>query len=517
MTELVSIKLYGNAEVTVYEHGSQSGDRARIMANTYELDTLEDEITSFTLRVAPSKNFACLFEHPGFRGTPICLPAGSQTSNVGSVFNDKASSLLLGGAAEIKMYEDGGYSGSSTTRSVSRAYLSDIGFDDKVTGYKVTVNNKDDWEHSVELADKLGHNAKFFDQHFLSTHNSSTSDDYVANFGLGTNQGISIYQQLELGARVIELDPHGTNSNAYFCHATDCGFSGLRVNAKRLFNEINTFLDTHPEAFIVVRNEDHLNDGEYDDYKAALTNSFGSKLYTPSGTSCGQAVPSSTRLGDRIAAGQRILFMGLDCGSSGVSDVADTIFAYTSHEIGRNSDFSNCGFVARTTRHTRVVESDNIFANDRVADSDLTPATRCGINSIGLDHVQLSDVGDSDGRFTRQFWTWLENHPSDSARCAYAGAPSSSSLRALATFRGTSSCGTTRKYLCRNSSDNLVVSNGQGSHGQGASVCANEGHSFTTPITPVEANELINNHIPQAGTVWVNLKSSNGESWSSPQ
>ena len=70
--KISSIKLYGDATVTIYQHGGYGGAKTTIMANTYKMDDLDDEISSFRVGHRQSNDFACLFEHPGFRGTPIC-------------------------------------------------------------------------------------------------------------------------------------------------------------------------------------------------------------------------------------------------------------------------------------------------------------------------------------------------------------------------------------------------------------------------------------------------------------
>ncbi len=92
------------------------------------------------------------------------------------------------------MFSHPDFKGRKKTITRSHAYISDIGWDDEVDGFRLSKRKPLEWEAAVNLMYDSGNKASFYHQHRPGSHNSYQSDDYIDEiFSLGSNQDVSIY------------------------------------------------------------------------------------------------------------------------------------------------------------------------------------------------------------------------------------------------------------------------------------------------------------------------------------
>jgi len=529
---VTSVRLYGDADVTMYDHSDYGGYSFRVLSNIWKMDFYNDEISSFKIRHRTSANFACFFEHPGYRGTSRCVPGNSDQKTFWSLDND-FSSVLIGGRAQVTIYTGDNF--TSSNKTIDRSYndLEDIGWDDRIDSAKVRDRADKSWESALDDQYALGDQNTINLQHHIGSHNSYNSTAYFssASLFLGKNHSYSLYELLEQGVRELELDGHGSSSKAYFCHSVDCTKSSARLNMRRAFAEMQDFLRTNEDAFLIVRFEDALNDGEYDWMREAMIRAFGNKLYRPdqvnpgSGHYCsngGAKVSADVKLEDLKAQGKQILFWGLSCDNDGAGRADEVIWVRSASEPKYNEDFAATCNDENANKFSRIVESINNFDDKQTPEDQIPSAIRCGVNAIGMDRIgggwyktNNNVNGDTSfnewtGRFGLQMWSWRpETNPSVGS-CAYSH-PSGAEghgKHSLATFKH-GNCNDTRSYLCENS-NGYFLSSVSGNWNNGNAICSNEGGSFAVPRSPVEAYDMIQTIIANGqSNIWINHASSN--------
>jgi hypothetical protein len=150
-----SIRVFGNAEVTVYQDRNFTGRSQTFTADVSDLRPggWNDTITSF--RVQPSvrpntgaqasrwgrpvtpANGACFYEHPDFNGQYFCSRQGERVEMVPAGANDRISSIRLFGNAEVIVYRDRDFGGVSQWFDVSEPDLREAGWDDTISSYQI--------------------------------------------------------------------------------------------------------------------------------------------------------------------------------------------------------------------------------------------------------------------------------------------------------------------------------------------------------------------------------------------
>lgn len=529
---VTSVRLYGDADVTMYDHSDYGGHSFRVLSNIWKMDFYNDEISSFKIRHRTSANYACFYEHPGYRGTSRCVPGNSQQNTFWSLDND-FSSVLIGGRAQVTMYTGDNF--TSSNKIIDRSYndLQDIGWDDRIDSAKVSDRAAKKWEIALDDQYKLGDQNTINLQHHIGSHNSYNSTAYFSSSSLilGKNHSYSLYELLEQGVRELELDGHGSSSKAYFCHSIDCSKSASRLNMRRAFSEMQDFLRTNPDAFLIVRHEDALNGSEYEWMREAMNRAFGNKLYRPSDVvsesvySCntgGAQVSSDVTLADLKSQGKQILFWGLSCENSGAGKADEVIWDRSASEPKYNEDFAaECSDV-NAQKFSRIVESINNFDDKQTPENQIPSAIRCGVNAIGMDRIGGGwyDVNDNvngdtrfhewTGRFGLQMWSWRPESNPATGSCAYSkpSGVEGHGKHSIASFMH-GNCATAKPFLCENSTGYFISSLNAAWH-SGANACRNEGGSFATPRSPVEAYDMIQTIVENnQDTVWINHTSAN--------
>jgi hypothetical protein len=152
-----SIRVFGNAEVTVYQDRSFGGRSETFTADVNDLRPggWNDTITSFRVqprtsgtsgtggwlnrwgRPATPASGACFYENVNFAGQYFCSTQGESIEMVPEGSNDRISSIRLFGNAEIVVYRDRDFAGASQVFDVSEPDLRESGWNDTISSYQI--------------------------------------------------------------------------------------------------------------------------------------------------------------------------------------------------------------------------------------------------------------------------------------------------------------------------------------------------------------------------------------------
>jgi len=80
---------------------------------------------------------ACFYENVNFGGRYFCSELGQSEAQVGPDANDTISSIRIFGDAEVVVFKDKNYEGSSRVFTSSVSDLRSVGFNDLVTSYRI--------------------------------------------------------------------------------------------------------------------------------------------------------------------------------------------------------------------------------------------------------------------------------------------------------------------------------------------------------------------------------------------
>ena len=154
-----SIRVFGNAEVTIYQDRNFTGRSQTLAADVNDLRPggWNDAITSFRVqpasggrarsetgawanrwgRPATPANGACFYENIDFAGQYFCSRQGESIELVPEGTNDRVSSIRLFGNAEIVVYRDRYFGGVSQWFDVSEPDLRESGWNDTISSYRI--------------------------------------------------------------------------------------------------------------------------------------------------------------------------------------------------------------------------------------------------------------------------------------------------------------------------------------------------------------------------------------------
>jgi len=157
-----SIRVFGNAEVTVYQDRNFSGRSQTLTTDVSDLRPggWNDTITSFRTqpqqsrqgawpgqsaptwanrwgRPATPANGACFYENLNFQGQYFCSRQGESVEMVPEGANDRISSIRLFGNAALAVYRDRDFRGTSQVFDVSEPDLRESGWNDTISSYQI--------------------------------------------------------------------------------------------------------------------------------------------------------------------------------------------------------------------------------------------------------------------------------------------------------------------------------------------------------------------------------------------
>lgn len=257
-------------------------------------------------------------------------------------------------------------------------------------------------------------NAPMIDNNILGSHNTYNSKVYqTAIRYIDPQQKHSIYDQLRIGARFIELDAHWTaqtHGNVWdwgpgllLCHSgIGASMGDLHVGCsltdrfvKDGMSEVARFLNENPEEVIILYIEDH-TDGRHEELLTILNETLGNKIYASNG--CKNIADSLTKAQVRGDGKQVVLWK--DGGCSANSDMAQLAFTGLG-KIGRIwEDQTSVGAIGAFFTGGSV---------DKITAADVTQVFKEGGNIINFDNLTYSD-----GRLAAGIWSWDVNEPNNS-------------------------------------------------------------------------------------------------------
>ena len=247
----------------------------------------------------------------------------------------------------------------------------------------------------------------------LGSHNSYNSREYRnATRYLDPQQNHSIYDQLRIGARFIELDAHWTahthgwpwewGTDLLLCHSgigVDIGDLHLGCSLTDRFvkdgvAEVGRWLNENPNEVIILYFEDH-TDGHHQQLLNIINDKLSGKVYASNGC---QAIPNTLTKNQVRAAGKQVV-LWKDGGCSSNTGM-------------KNLTFTGLGDINRIWEdRTSVGAIGAFFTNGsvkRIEASDVTQAFKNGGNIVNLDNLTYDD-----GRMSAGVWSWDVNEPNN--------------------------------------------------------------------------------------------------------
>lgn len=304
-------------------------------------------------------------------------------------------------------------------------FLSTSGFASDVSDFKSTWTYKALMlQGDIDLYSPLGKSS------FITTHNSYNAGVYSQNGSyIDPNQKISVYDQLQIGVRALELDVHYTLSSSGFwpwewkiseelklSHAK--GDLGTHPN-DRFFtqglNEIKNWLSQNPDEVIIIYLEDYM-EGKYDKAISEMNGIIGSLVYKPNGC---QSLPMNISKSNVLGAGKQILLTGGNCATVNWSNYVFKGSFSSTESLANFTSYPTCTAGSKNPAYlqshlVRIFEDSttlsDIFGNPGppITATDAFNMTKCGIGAIGLDQIVPNDP-----RLAAQIWSWGTNEPNN--------------------------------------------------------------------------------------------------------
>ena len=511
--KISSIKLYGNAYVTIYEHGNFEGKKTVVMGNTYRMDDLNDGISSFKVGTRRSNNFACLFEHPGYRGTPFCVEEGQYSNNLDhfSLGQNNASSLMVVGKTNVYVYEDANFSTNRSWAILSRStsnleHRPGNWVEDNIGSIRVEARTPSAAEKALDINETLSTQMPLRQATVLGTHNSFNSTSYFnRQFIPGPNHRRTLIEQLQLGARFFELDIREGDHQTKVCHATDCGRHDTTL--RRMLGEVDSWLKGADENDVVMFFLQDDFDGDAAGYEQLKKDIdwLGDLVYTEG--SC-QAVPDDLTLAKVRESGKRVLFY--KSGGSTGCHIATNVMLGSGFETNiAVADINVHDNHVNPNRFLRSQECYNNFCRDTVSANEARTGIENGVNAFGLDMLEESDIDHQSGRFSKQLWVIGSEDTSN----AYADGRVMSFWEYGNRFMRLD-WNTLHPYACRLANGNWAFTQANGDIQNGAAACNNEfpGSTFDVPLSAAEAKAL-RSSLEAGAVVHVNFGYDDSNRW----
>ena len=159
--QISSIRVFGNAEVTVYRDMSFQGQARNFDSDMNDLRAvgLNDRISSFRVstrgtwggppveheggwamswgRPSVPGSGVCFYRDINFRGQYFCAPAGATAAQVPAGMNDQISSIRIFGNAEVVVYRDMDFQGEARRFDSDMNDLRRAGLNDRISSFRV--------------------------------------------------------------------------------------------------------------------------------------------------------------------------------------------------------------------------------------------------------------------------------------------------------------------------------------------------------------------------------------------
>ncbi|MBL8300673.1 MAG: hypothetical protein JNN30_20225 [Rhodanobacteraceae bacterium] len=360
------------------------------------------------------------------------------------------------------------------------------------TALPATAGVIDDFRNSwagkaIALQNRLDTFTQLGEMSMIGTHNSFNSDAYRScdlNKGCryqDPQQKYSIYNQLRMGGRFLEIDAHWTTKmeslfdypkRLLMCHN---GGSGVcSINDKYLtegLDEIRDWLNSGDSEgqILLLYIEDH-SKGHHQELYEQVTDRIGPWVYASG--SC-RDIPATLTKSQILSSGKKVLVYGSKTCSS--------------NSNWANLAFMTLGNITREWEDRTLVGTINTLWEDGAADhlnaSEIRAALLSGTNIVALD-----DMSPSDGRLPAAVWSWSENEPNNNNGVQDCAAQTSSGRW------DDRLCSNNLPFACQNSSDSSwKVTLTAGSFSAGQARCQAEyggNYNFRVPSNSVDNNKL---------------------------
>ena len=336
----------------------------------------------------------------------------------------------------------------------------------------------------------------------IGTHNSFNSSVYGGAFSYpDPNQVDSIFNQLRMGSRNIELDVHWTPkqegpfsfpNRLLLCHGTSshlgCSTSD-RYLAEGL-DEIQAWLNSpaSDNQVLLLHIEDHM-DGQNGEAFNQINARFGNYIYTSGGC---HEIPSSLTKANVLNIGKKIV-VWTDGGCSGDANWNGMVFSGLGAISRIWEDSTTVGGIAGSGAVILYNDVVNSFAN--------------GINLIDLDQLHQND-----SRLEAAIWSWDVNEPNN-----FGGNENCAIQHANGRWND-DNCENEYAFACQHTpSGNWAISSLVGTWGIGALACNGLGtdYQFNRP-TDSQSNQSLKLAKEASGqtSLWLNHDDRSAEgSW----
>lgn len=371
-------------------------------------------------------------------------------------------------------------------------------------------NYQNSWEHQAHsLQRQLDMNVPLTRSTFLGTHNSYNSSSYTTPQSyFDPNQTHSIFNQLQMDIRALELDVHSFNAynmqtksfykDLLLCHGTDghIGCSPFDRSFKLGLQEIADWISQPQNAqeVLLVYIEDHIEATDYDVAVQMIEDTIGPYIYKPQNPGC-TYLASTTTKAEVLATSKNIILISDGCNNESFNLLVHGGFeggpgGYPTAGVEDLSPAPSClsgKYNQQEVKELFVrIQEDRTFLSNLVgvAGPKVTPEVvntmlDCEINLIGMDKLRPFD-----GRLTAAIWSWEPEHPaaSPTAQCAYHNSNDKFESH---------DCSKILPFACRDDeTGDWYITAQEGTWQQGFDACASGGMKFTVPFNAYDNNRL---------------------------
>lgn len=363
---------------------------------------------------------------------------------------------------------------------------------------------------ALSIQSKLDDQTPMSTNNIIGTHNSYNSKVYRdADSYIDPQQKHSIYDQLRMGARFVELDAHWTykidgfdwGNDLLLCH-TGIGknFGDVHVGCSLTdryltegMDEVKNWLNANPNEVIIIYIEDH-TDGHHQELANIMNDKLAGKIYTSGGC---KDVPASLTENQVRAAGKQVI-LWKDSGCSGNSAM-------------KNMAFTGLGQINRTWEdRTNIGALGGFFTGNavkRIEAADITEGFKNGSNIINLD-----DMTYNDGRLEAAIWSWDKNEPNNS------GGNQDCAVQWSNGRWDDANCDSSHHFACKDDQGSWQLSSYSAKWTEGNAACNQlaGNYSFAAPSSSQD-NQALKNAKAGVSHVWVNMNDRAEEgNWKTP-
>lgn len=161
---------------------------------------------------------ACFYERPDFNGQYFCVRIAESTAQVPPGTNDRISSIRVFGSAEVIVYKDANFHGTSNRFDANVRDLREIGWNDRISSFSVGSRGYgrfggNDWDGSMPRAGACFYeHPSFGGRYFCANLGASTpevpsgTNDKISSIRLIGNASITVFQDARFGGRSARFD-----------------------------------------------------------------------------------------------------------------------------------------------------------------------------------------------------------------------------------------------------------------------------------------------------------------------